>query len=360
MAKLVAWILTGLAILLAIHPLIEARKHKRLVRYGVAVIGHVTSFKAVEENYGSQMKDEQTKELRKGRNAMQHYWQTLIAPLDNTLDRILAFVPRIVVACLLFLLFYGLARMVSHILTASLNRIGHIPWAVRVLMGRLIHLTLLFIGLLVALSAINVNITALLTSLGVAGFALGFALKDILENFLAGILLLFAHPFEVGDQVKLGDFEGTVQDIQIRTTTVQTYNNDLVALPNSRVYTNPIINHTRAGKRAYHVDFDTSLSADTHRIEQEVVRMAAEHPDILDEPAPFAILTGVATGSDVLSWRLIFWAGPTKGTEVKTTSAILHRIKKDLFDHGVPTPANITETILRSEPIPSSNGVTAH
>jgi small conductance mechanosensitive channel len=208
-------------------------------------------------------------------------------------------------------------------------------------------LSILLLGILVALSAANVNVTTLIASLGVAGFALGFALKDILENFIAGIILLFARPFEVGDQITSGSFEGTVKDIEIRTTTLYTYDNQVVTIPNSQVFTSPVINHTRLGKRRYQLDFDTSLTADASLVERESVAAASDDPDIIDDPAPFVRMYAVDSGNDVLSWRLYFWGKPTKAAEVGAVSQTLAQVKKRLYDAGVPTPTSTSATILK-------------
>jgi small-conductance mechanosensitive channel len=208
---------------------------------------------------------------------------------------------------------------------------------------------------MVALSAANVNVTAVFASLGVAGFALGFAFKDILENFIAGILLLFSRPFEVGDQVTLGNFEGTVIDIEIRTTTLRTYADEKVAIPNSHIYTNAVINHTTLGKRRYMVAFDTSLAADANRVETEALRAATQNESIAKDPAPFIRIASVDTGNDVLSWHLFYWAAPTKAVEVKTISDVLASIKTKLFDAGVPTPTATSATIFQRNPVASQN-----
>ncbi len=143
---------------------------------------------------------------------MSSYWKAFTLPLEDTLRRLISFVPRFFIAALLFLIFYGIAFLVRRAMRKSLLRFSHLPASVRILIARSTYILILLLGFMVALSAANVNVTAVLGSLGVAGFALGFALKDILENFIAGILLLFSRPFEVGDQVTLGNFEGTVAD----------------------------------------------------------------------------------------------------------------------------------------------------
>lgn len=280
---------------------------------------------------------------------MNSYWDAFVDPLRNTLHNVISFVPRMLIAFLLFALFFGLATVARRVARRSLEPIKHIPWAVRLLIARAIYFGTVLIGLLVALSAVNVNVTTLVASLGVAGFALGFALKDILENFIAGVLLLFARPFEIGDQVTLGSFEGTVHDIQIRTTTLHTYSGEQVAIPNSNVFSNPVINHTRLGSRRYAVDFDTSLSADSEIVQKGALRAAGENPDVADDPAPFVRVYQVDSGNDVLSWRLYFWAKPHKAMEVATVSETLERIKSNLYDAGVPTPTSTSATILKRD-----------
>lgn len=281
---------------------------------------------------------------------MESYWKAFVDPLDATLHRVVAFVPRLLVAIALFLLFYALATLTRQAVRRSLERVARIPGTVRILIARCLYLLLLLLGLIVALSAANVNVTAILTSLGVAGFALGFALKDVLENFIAGILLLFARPFEVGDQVTLGNYEGTVTDIQLRTTALRTYDEEIVAIPNSQVFTNAVINHTRLGKRRYRVAFDTSVSADADHVERETLRGVTENPDIASDPAPFIRMESVDSGNDILKWQVFYWAAPTKAVEVATVSQTLQHIKRALYDTGVPTPTATSATILKRKP----------
>ena len=276
-----------------------------------------------------------------------NYWHDFLTPLQNTLQRIISFVPRMLVAFILLALFWAVATLARNVARKSLKRFTHIPWAVRLLIVRSIYLTTIVVGILVALSAANIDVTTLIASLGVAGFAIGFALKDILENFIAGILLLFARPFEIGDQVKLGEFEGTITDIQIRTTTMHTYSGEQVSIPNSKVFSNPVVNHTRLGQRRYTVDFDTSLTADSALVERETLKVAGEHDDIAADPAPFLRVVSVDTGNDVLSWRLYFWGKPVKAVEVKAVSEVLRSLKKALFDAGVPTPTSTSATIVQ-------------
>jgi small conductance mechanosensitive channel len=280
------------------------------------------------------------------------YGNAFLIPLNNTLHRVVSFVPRFLVAIVLFIVFLGLATLARKLARQSLEKVPQIPWAVKLLIARTIYLCMLLVGILVALSAANVNVAAVIASLGVAGFALGFALKDILENFISGIILLFARPFEVGDQITSGAYEGVVQDIEIRTTTLHTYDGQAVVIPNSQVLSAPVINHTRLGRRRYQLDFNTSLDADTSQVERESLAAAQGASEIADEPAPFVRMISTDSGNDILSWRLYFWAKPTKAVEISVTSQMLAQIKYRLFDAGVPTPTSTSATILKRDTAP--------
>jgi small-conductance mechanosensitive channel len=266
------------------------------------------------------------------------FWNALVLPLHSTLLGIVSFLPRFLVSSILFILFYGGAELMRAVALKSLERSSHIPWAVRLLVARIAYLVTVLIGLMVALSAANVNVTALIASLGVAGFALGFALKDILENFISGILLLFARPFEVDDQITVNQFEGTVISIDIRTTSLRTYDHQLVIIPNSQVFTNTVINHTRLGKRQYSVVFGTSLTANADEVLAHTLDAIHAIPDILTTEEPSVRVSSVDAVNDNMTWKATFWGDPLKATESTLTAELLTRIKKTIYDAGIPTP----------------------
>src|SRR5205807_873426 len=118
---------------------------------------------------------------------------------------------------------------------------------------------------------------------------------------------------------------------------------------NSVVYTNPVINHTQGGKRRYVVSFDTSLKADLAVVERETMRAVADNPEIAQQPGPIVNVVGIDSANDVLSWRIFFWADPTKAVEVRTISAALEQIKRTLFDEGVPTPTATSATLFKKD-----------
>lgn len=116
------------------------------------------------------------------------------------------------------------------------------------IVARIAYVAVMVGGVLIALGIAGVNWTALATSLGLTGFALGFALKDAISNFLAGLLLLFYRPFQIGDKVKAGNITGVVKEIRVRDTVIIDENGLKTIVPNSNVFGNVIVNYTESTK----------------------------------------------------------------------------------------------------------------
>jgi small-conductance mechanosensitive channel len=154
----------------------------------------------------------------------------------------------------------------------------------------------LLVGLLVLLDALGVQITPLLTALGVGGLAVALALQDTLSNLFAGIHLLADKPIRVGDYVKIADtIEGYVVDVGWRSTRVRMLQNNVVIVPNKRVAESTIINYDMPERRmALLVRVSVGYGADPDRIEQilvdEAQKAAGQIPTLLTEPAPSAKL----------------------------------------------------------------------
>ncbi len=140
--------------------------------------------------------------------------------------------PYIVLALLVFVIFYIAAKAIRRVVrTISNKRRRHRN--VGVVLGRLMQWLVVFLGLLIALviALPTFKPAQLVQFLGISSVAIGFAFRDVLQNFLAGILLLLNEPFRVGDQIKMGDLEGTVEEIETRATMIRTYDNRRIVVP---------------------------------------------------------------------------------------------------------------------------------
>jgi small conductance mechanosensitive channel len=155
------------------------------------------------------------------------------------------------------------------------------------------------IGFLLALSQIGVDVTALLAGLGIAGFIIGFALQETLGNFAAGAMILIYQPFDVGDVIEAAGVTGTVDQMNLVSTTILTFDNQMLIVPNSRIWGNVIRNATAMGQRRVDLSFPLSLDVDVERAESLFRTMCQEHPAVLAEPEP-AIKVQEVTGAGVI------------------------------------------------------------
>jgi small conductance mechanosensitive channel len=158
------------------------------------------------------------------------------------------------------LLFKGLLVLLAFWLVASIGRRLIALTAPRVkadtsvvlLLSRLYYYGVLIFGAITALGTAGLDVRALVAGLGLTGFALGFALKDVLSNFVSGVMLLAYRPFHIGDVIEMGEFAGTIESVRIRDTLVRGEDGRLIIIPNTKLVTEVVINHTDARHPVHH------------------------------------------------------------------------------------------------------------
>jgi small-conductance mechanosensitive channel len=152
---------------------------------------------------------------------------------------LVAFGPRVAAALLVAIAFWIAARIVAAVVRRFGGARALDPDLMK-LLGRAVHGTLLVFGTVTALGTLGLDVTALVAGLGLTGFALGFALRDIISNTLAGVLILLFRPFHRGDRVSVAGAEGVVADVDLRYTTLVVDESTRVLVPNSTLFTNAI------------------------------------------------------------------------------------------------------------------------
>jgi small conductance mechanosensitive channel len=159
---------------------------------------------------------------------------------------------------------------------------------------------------------VGVNVTALLAGLGIVGFIVGFALQDTLGNFAAGTMILIYRPFDVGDVIEAAGVYGTVHDMNLVSTTVLTFDNQSLVIPNNKIWGDVIRNVTAQKIRRVDLEFALSNSVDVERAEEVLGAMLREHSKVLEDPEPVVNvhkLTEYATHFIVRPWvnREDYW-----------------------------------------------------
>ena len=163
--------------------------------------------------------------------------------LSEFVDKLVAEFPNILTALLIFFGSLYLARLLSDLLKKVLERRGA-DHEVTLLLGTIMRWSVVVAGVMTALQRFF-DVTAFLAGLGILGFTIGFALQNIMQNFVSGVILLIEQPFDVGDAVELNSYGGTVLTINLRTTEMRTFDGLIVMIPNADVLSNTITNYTR-------------------------------------------------------------------------------------------------------------------
>lgn len=206
------------------------------------------------------------------------------------------------------------------------------------LFGTLARIGVLAVGMFAAAGVLFPGLSAghLVSVLGLASVAIGFAFKDIFENFLAGILILAQRPFHIGDQVIVGDFEGNVEDITIRSTYIKTYDGERVIMPNAMLYSSPVQVRTaydiRRTKFATGIGYGEDIDAGRDAIAEAL----AACENILEEPAPQVVVT--EHGDSSVNFQIRFWTESRSGNIVAARDEVATKVKNALDDADIEIP----------------------
>jgi small conductance mechanosensitive channel len=259
----------------------------------------------------------------------------LLDSLHNLWEGFITRLPSIVTGLLVVLLFYIAALGVRYLTRKSLRKVKASEHAAQ-LTARLSFLGVIALGVLVALGVMGINAGALVASLGLVSVGIGFALKDVIENFIAGIILIFQRPFVVGDVVHLGNVEGTVEDVRVRDTVIRMYDGRQVFVPNASIFTAAVINNNRNRRRR--LDFEVSIAYPEDA--SAAMTTAAQSLDgidgILRDPAPLVVVEKLGESSVVL--KVYFWIDPCNTSVLEARSASITAVKQALDEADIEIP----------------------
>ncbi len=266
-------------------------------------------------------------------------WDTIMGLVRGTI----ALLPILAIGAIVFAVFYAVGHAVRTIIVRTTANRVHAN--VGLVMGRLARWGLTFTGLLIAATIVipSVTVGTLIGVLGLTSVAVGFAFKDILQNFLAGILILLQEPFRVGDQITVGEHEGTVEEIRTRATKIRTYDNRRIVIPNADLYTDAVTVHTAFENRRSEFVVGIGYGEDLPEAKRIIADAVATVDGVLDDPAPEA-LTEELAGSSV-DIKVRWWTKADRSTVVHVTDRVITAVKLTLDDAGVDIPFPI-RTVL--------------
>jgi small conductance mechanosensitive channel len=254
--------------------------------------------------------------------------------------------PRVGVALVTLLVLLLVGRLLGALVRRRYLRLERPSFAH--VMSRVVRLLLGLLGVLAALTIVfpTVKPVNVLGSLGFFSIAVGFAFRDILENLLAGMLLLFRAPFRTGDEVDVEGTRGSVVEINLRETVIRTYEGRKVLIPNATVYKNQLVVQT-----GYAAVRSEGVVGVAYESDIELARSTALHAlrgteGVLDQPEPLVLVGEL--GASTVDLQLLFWTAPQQRVVRVVRDRALAAVKAALDEAGVEMPADIV--VLQGTP----------
>lgn len=179
--------------------------------------------------------------------------------------------PNAVLAVIILVIFFLIARLVRNLSHKFVFQISK-SQSISSLASVVVYTLVVIFGIMTALDIMGLEktVSSLLAGVGIIGLALGFAFQDLTANFISGAFIAFKRPFEVGHIVETNGFVGTIEDIQLRSTTLRTYAGLYVIIPNKDVFQKPIINYTRTDTRKIDLEFSLPTTIDLGFLEKQI------------------------------------------------------------------------------------------
>ncbi|MCB0078664.1 MAG: mechanosensitive ion channel family protein [Anaerolineales bacterium] len=278
----------------------------------------------------------------------------IFQPAVDTINRFvasfIATLPNLIAALLVFGIGLFIAGLVERAAQRALARVGRPQQSVMVL-SRLVRYAANLVALFLAITVLLPEFTAtsLLTGVGFGSVAVGFAFRDILQNFLAGILILLTEPFRIGDQIVMDSFEGTVDDIQIRATLLKTYDGRRVVIPNADIYTHVVVVNTAFPQRRSEYDVGIGYGDDFEKAKRTVLAAVRQVEGVSDSPAPDVLMGDLADSSVLM--RVRWWTNSPRSDVIHVQERVIAAIKSTLDVEGIEIPYPIqTMRVLGTEP----------
>ena len=267
----------------------------------------------------------------------------VVEPIADQLDDLNVWYPETVATGLVFvgalLVLYVLGRLTVSPLATRLMNARNLDAHAKKPLGKLVNFLILFVAISIAfgMAGLGSFLQSLATIAAAATLAIGFALQEVIRNFVAGIFIFAHKPFRTGDWIEWDDNAGVVEDISLQVTRVRTFDNELLTVPNAELTDGVIKNPVAKDQLRLKFDFGIGYDDDIDRAAEIIVEEAENHEDILDDPAPSVRLVELGD-SDVALQSRIWIANPSRADFVKTRGEYVQAVKERFDEAGINIP----------------------
>ncbi|GAC14444.1 mechanosensitive ion channel family protein [Aliiglaciecola lipolytica] len=265
---------------------------------------------------------------------VQSYWHEILQAL-----------PSIAFGLTIFVIFYLSSRPVSELMLKPISYVST-SLLIRVVIRRIFQLLLILLGIYIFLrfAGLSEFAVAILSGTGVMGLIIGFAFKDIAENFISSLLLSIQKPFKIGDIIEVDNRIGVVKQVTARATTLLDFDGDHIQIPNSTVYKNVIrnvsANPNSRGNFVIGIGYDSSI-VDAQKLAMTVLHMTEA---VLDDPEPQVLVDNLA--SSTVNLKVYFWINTHQHSLLKVSSLLMRTIFSEFDKAGISMPDDAREVIF--------------
>jgi len=281
--------------------------------------------------------------------------ERLIPVLEKYLEDFWLFLPKIVFAIIVLLIAIFIGRRIKRVVQKRMSKKMDDPLLAKFI-AKVFQWGIILVGLSIAMHFVGLGGIArgMLASAGITGVVLGFAFRDIGENFLAGVLLAFNRPFDVGDTVESDAIKGVVKTLDLRNTHIRSFDGKDIYIPNAMILKNPLLNYTRDGLLRFDFGVGIDQGDDADKARTLILGKINELDGLLKDPAPSVAIEELAKST--VNLRVYYWVNlfEYKGSALDLKTAAINQTKEILMDGGFTLPADIQELKIykQENPIP--------
>ena len=259
--------------------------------------------------------------------------------ITQAMDLITRYGLRVIGAVVILLVGWWLAEVTRRHVVKGLGRLRRVDETLSRFFASLARYTVLVFTGLAVLNQFGVQTASLIAVLGAAGLAVGLALQGTLSNLAAGVMLLIFRPFRVGHYVEVGSVAGTVEELSLFVTRLNTPDNVLIIVPNNDIWGNPIKNYSYNSTRRVQISVGIGYEQDIGRAIETAQAVLTEEPRVLDDPGPWVAVTELADSSVTLMVRAWCQASDYWALYCDLTRAIKERF--DAQGISIPFPQRV-------------------
>ena len=274
--------------------------------------------------------------------------------VDGLITQIIERLPYIAAGILVLVFFWLLAKLVRAIFFSASKR-THLDDRLRLLMSRLIGVGIYVLGFFAALTVIipGLSFGSLIAGLGFTSFIVGFATKDILNNLLSGVLILWNQPFHIGDYIFIKGNEGNVEFIGVRATKLRKDDGELVLIPNGEMYSNALVIRGAGAARRFILKLFVDLGANIAEAKKMIGDVLFDIEGVENDPSPGIYVRDLT--SDGVNLSIYFWINTNKNSPLKVFDEVATKIKDALQKSNVvifpPSSIVISKAENETDPV---------